>query len=115
MRILKTLAFLFICCNLLIGGVVSAAMPCCQARDMSQMHLEKGKSDTPCHQDSKKNNNFKNHNGCEKCKNCLNTSALISDHDNQAINFTHVNHNESVSRFISHQPSGIYSPPKHIS
>ena len=98
-----------------MSGVASAAMPCCSGSGMSKMQMGNGKSDIPCHQNSTKKNDTKNHNSCEKCKNCVATSALMPGQENNSVPFTNVNHNESVSGFVSHEPSGIYSPPKHTS
>lgn len=114
MRILKTFALLFICFSLFAGGMASAAMPCCSGNSMSQMQMDKGKSDMPCHKDASKQDT-KNHNSCEKCKSCAATSAVISDQEHYAVVFTSVNHNESITGFVSTEPGGIYSPPKHIS
>ncbi|PIR39779.1 MAG: hypothetical protein COV35_00825 [Alphaproteobacteria bacterium CG11_big_fil_rev_8_21_14_0_20_39_49] len=114
MRIFKTLALLFICFSLLMGGVASAAMPCCMGKNMSQMQMDNSKSDMPCHKDTS-NGDTKNHNSCEKCKNCVATSAVISSQENEVITFTSIHHNEPITGFVSHNPNGIYSPPKHIS
>jgi hypothetical protein len=115
MRLLRIFTLLFICFSLFTGGVASAAMPCCIAKNASQIQAAKNKSDMPCHQKSKKESDSKTYNSCEKCRNCIATHVLISTHENYLVTSINVIHSDLLEASSSCDPDAIYSPPKHIS
>lgn len=118
MQIFKVITLVVICFSLIFGNVANAAMLCCMAKNTpltAEMKMD-SKAEMPCHKTAEETDKKMQHNkSCANCKNCVSINALIVPQPIYGIKFANIIHSVPIIRFVSIEPSDIYSPPKQIS